>query len=377
MKILTNATALDSRGGYSVIHDFLYEISNKSNVLREKQIELTALVAKENLCKYETEQLKVIYEPYPKKSPIHKWKYENRILPSLIKANKFDFYLSLQNSGLPYLDIPQYVLIHQPIPFSDLKPKELELKNFIKYKVLLHSIYKRQLANVDGVFVQTSWMKEAIQRKYSYKKNIHIIRPAIQSIENNVSPLGSTHDKEFSRMETKLLYMTNREKYKNNAILIEAIQEWNAQNTNKVVLYLTLDGQSTEHIRYIGKIPYESIFKAYKSVDALIFPSLTETLGLPLLEAQEAGLPILAADLPYAREVCGSNAIYFNPRSKTAIMRSIGNFLKNRYARNPGQFHEKSILTSNDNYMDYIRIIHSHTDKYHGIAKTNEMLGGT
>ena len=41
----------------------------------------------------------------------------------------------------------------------------------------------------------------------------------------------------------------------------------------------------------------------YKSCDALVFPSYIETYGLPLIEAASLGVPIIAADLPYAREV--------------------------------------------------------------------------
>ena len=49
----------------------------------------------------------------------------------------------------------------------------------------------------------------------------------------------------------------------------------------------------------------------------LIFPSLIETYGLPLAEARALGSLVLAADLPYAREVLDGyeNAYFFDPRS--------------------------------------------------------------
>jgi glycosyltransferase involved in cell wall biosynthesis len=44
-------------------------------------------------------------------------------------------------------------------------------------------------------------------------------------------------------------------------------------------------------------------------------PSLSETVGLPMIEALFAGRPVVAADLEYAHEICGSYARYFNPNS--------------------------------------------------------------
>ena len=56
-------------------------------------------------------------------------------------------------------------------------------------------------------------------------------------------------------------------------------------------------------IKLIGKISYEKVLEYYKSSDLLVFPSYLETLGLPLLEAQQFNLKILAVNLPYSKEV--------------------------------------------------------------------------
>jgi glycosyltransferase involved in cell wall biosynthesis len=61
----------------------------------------------------------------------------------------------------------------------------------------------------------------------------------------------------------------------------------------------------------------EEVLSYYKSVDALLFPSQIETFGLPLAEASCFGLPIIAADLPYAAEVLKKyeNKILIDPES--------------------------------------------------------------
>lgn len=53
--------------------------------------------------------------------------------------------------------------------------------------------------------------------------------------------------------------------------------------------------QSTDTV-FTGFLHGEELSKAYASADALIFPSVTETLGLVILEAMASGLPVIAAE---------------------------------------------------------------------------------
>ena len=57
------------------------------------------------------------------------------------------------------------------------------------------------------------------------------------------------------------------------------------------------------------------MIQSYLNSDALLFLSKEESYGLPLVEAMFLGLPIICADRPYARRLCGDQAIYFDPDS--------------------------------------------------------------
>lgn len=78
-------------------------------------------------------------------------------------------------------------------------------------------------------------------------------------------------------------------------------------------------GQSVEEllalapgrIHCTGPIDAPRLRALVRGAAALVFPSRYEGFGLPPLEAMAAGTPVIAADIPPVREVCGEHITYF------------------------------------------------------------------
>ena len=62
----------------------------------------------------------------------------------------------------------------------------------------------------------------------------------------------------------------------------------------------------------------EAMAEFYALADALLFPSLREGFGMPVLEAGMTRLPVLASDIPPVRESAGDNATLFDPQGDPA-----------------------------------------------------------
>jgi glycosyltransferase involved in cell wall biosynthesis len=74
---------------------------------------------------------------------------------------------------------------------------------------------------------------------------------------------------------------------------------------------------SREFVSCVGVLPRTSLFPLLKGAVALMFPSLYEGFGFPMLEAMTAGCPVLALDTPINREIAGDAAWFLpaEPRS--------------------------------------------------------------
>jgi O-antigen biosynthesis alpha-1,2-rhamnosyltransferase len=69
---------------------------------------------------------------------------------------------------------------------------------------------------------------------------------------------------------------------------------------------------------------------AYRHAAALIFASRCEGFGLPLVEAMQYGLPVLASDIPVFREIGGDYPDFFQPGDERAIYGAVRRFADSR-----------------------------------------------
>lgn len=74
------------------------------------------------------------------------------------------------------------------------------------------------------------------------------------------------------------------------------------------------------YLELVGPRYGDDLVALYDRVDACLFPSICESFGHPLVEALAMRRPIIAADRPYAREICRTNATYVDPIRPEALV---------------------------------------------------------
>lgn len=76
----------------------------------------------------------------------------------------------------------------------------------------------------------------------------------------------------------------------------------------------------------LGRLSSSEVAEAYLRSRAVIFPSLVESFGMPLVEAEIQKIPILASDLDFVYDVCDP-AYTFNANDPASISRAVSKFL--------------------------------------------------
>lgn len=235
-------------------------------------------------------------------------------LPLLFKSKAHSF-VYMQNRFL----IGDYPCANFPFLFN--------LK--IKFQKIWLNLFER---NVDEFVVQNESMEKLLG--LITKKNI-IILPFFDFKDKLHSYIKNKH----TTPEGKFIYVAAFFPHKNHFNLIKSFIYLKKEGIFPY-LYLTISNSDfiklmnffTEKekvglmIFNLGVLPHEKILNTYNTFDALIYPSLFESFGLPLLEAKQAGIRILASEADYVRDLLDPD-FSFDPNSAFSIARSIKRFL--------------------------------------------------
>ena len=80
-------------------------------------------------------------------------------------------------------------------------------------------------------------------------------------------------------------------------------------------------------IKRVGRVSDEHVRWLYRQAAALVFPSLYEGFGLPVVEAQRLGCPVVASDRASLPEVAGDGALLVDPTDADAVARHVATLL--------------------------------------------------
>lgn len=76
-------------------------------------------------------------------------------------------------------------------------------------------------------------------------------------------------------------------------------------------------------VRFLGYVPDVDIPALYSAADLVVYPSLYEGFGLPVLEAMACGAIVATSNVSSLPEVGGEAALYFDPQNVTEMAETI------------------------------------------------------
>jgi glycosyltransferase involved in cell wall biosynthesis len=76
-------------------------------------------------------------------------------------------------------------------------------------------------------------------------------------------------------------------------------------------------------VRELGRLTDAELVQAYRRCDMVVFASLYEGFGLPILEAQATGRPVITSNFGAMKEAAGEGALFVDPYSVESIRAAI------------------------------------------------------
>lgn len=137
------------------------------------------------------------------------------------------------------------------------------------------------------------------------------------------SPQPGELDSQLDLPERFLLYPANLWPHKNHERLLRAHALAGLGDVDLVLTGQTygrlLPGAAHGRVRHLGHVPFERLPALYRRATAMVFPSLFEGFGMPLVEAMASGCPVAASASGAIAETCGDAALLFDPEDEEAI----------------------------------------------------------
>lgn len=210
--------------------------------------------------------------------------------------------------------IPHY--IYEDSPFFNYSGRKGTLGWYIRKAIRIYSFKQ----NSNELIFETEDAQKVFCSKYNFDINkTHVVSNTLNSVFLNSSVWI---DGEFDfKTSHSFLCLTANYKHKNLDIIpevIDALIEDHYLTDFKFVLSLSkeelgFDDKYDKYIEYLGRIPLEKLPSLYKSITILFMPTLLEVFSTTYLEAMHMGVPIVASDMSFARDICSDSALYFEP----------------------------------------------------------------
>ncbi len=326
IKVGIDARTLSEKGGVR-----RYVINLVNNLSKTKEINLFIFYNNKNLIgTFKKCKEIALFPHYKSLLPI----YDLFVLPFYCKKMKIDI-LHLPKSSCNFSkSFKKITTLHDLIPITH--PETENKLNWLYWKLNFWLASKF----ADKIITDSTFSKEQIVKKYNLDKNkIDVVYLGIDKKTRKASKNEIKQIKKKYGLKNKfLLFVGTIQPRKNIARCIEAIILLRNKNKNKFDFVIAgrkgwkvnLKLLNKKFVNILGFIPDKDLKLLYKSAEALLYVSLNEGFGFPIIEAQSYGCPVITSSVSSMPEIASKGAILVNPYNVSEIKNAIKKISENK-----------------------------------------------
>lgn len=276
---------------------------------------------------------------------LNNYNIDTKVIPNLLKEHNIDIYHACFNWGISSqnISIPTLLTVHDIIPFSIREGPVLEDDKFNWYKKSITS----SINNATKIVTVSYYSKKAIIEKFNISEDkIDVIYNGLDAEANqeNCRKKGVQllADKRLSR-DNYFIYIGGFYERKNTIRLVKAFKKLlkdhpyyklvvtgdsgagknNDYISNRFKLFEKEVSDIKKNVHFMGFISREELNMLIANARALIYPSIYEGFGLPILEAMILRTPALCSNNTVLPEIGEDAALYFDPFDVESIYHSM------------------------------------------------------
>jgi glycosyltransferase involved in cell wall biosynthesis len=261
--------------------------------------------------------------------------YENTVLQVLARKHKLDCMHWFANTQAIVNTVPGVVTVYDLQTFSKMHNWPIVKRIYLKW-MMSYSVRSASLL-LPMSYATAQDLERVLQADPSRMTVIHPVlgKHFVRGTEKIISSFRTKY-----RLPCRFwVYVAHLYPHKNHRRLLEAFGILRKNGFPAWPLVLRGDGSESDSVRrairefqledqvtFLPRLEVQELPFLYSTATALVYPSLYEGGGIPVIEALACGCPVLAADIPPTREYADSAASYFDPHSTPAIVRAISEF---------------------------------------------------
>ena len=262
--------------------------------------------------------------------------YQTRLNWQLRQENTALFF-SPATEGMLFPSVPQIIIVHDLIP---LKYPEISPKWQYYYRYILPLVLKKCQKII---CISEHTKKDLIA---AYQINPQLINVVSLGFDRELfSPQIDLDILQKYKLNKYFLYVGDMRFYKNLGRCLEAFNRLPDKNCQFVItgkkddfFYPQIERQTQkleakERIIFLDYVPTADLPTLYSSAQSLVFASLYEGFGLPVLEAMACGCPVITSNITSIPEVGGDSVLYVDPYDEADIAEQMNNILGDRNLR--------------------------------------------
>jgi alpha-1,3-rhamnosyl/mannosyltransferase len=262
--------------------------------------------------------------------------WANTWLSRQLRFDGIDVFVTFLDKELPFLPTRARVvsMVHDLIPLTFPKVVFRNPAHRLYYNTLIRaSIRRSNLILTNSEFSK----REIISKLGAQAAKVQRITLGVDAPEPVSESRTALLLRRCELARPYVLALGSTEPRKNNRRVIEAFRAVRASHPS---LQLAIAGSNWRgltfppgfidgHVRELGHVPDGDLSVLMQSAEMLVFPSLHEGFGLPVIEAMALGIPVITSNTSALPEVAGDAALFADPNSTDDIAENMKLILEN------------------------------------------------